>query len=437
MLFLAFAALLASDGLVSAQETSPAASLLARREAQILESLKNQQSPDPYLLHELGTISYRQGKVLDARRQWSEAAAREPNLPGADIEAAHELMIQRKFDAARVALENAEESNRSDPHAAVARGRLALLENDLTAAREHLERAQKLNPKLPSAAIWLGRLSEQTGELAAAASHFLSATRLAQNRPEGWLALARVHFRQEDLSAALEALRKAEQTGAPATAAEAQLAELFVGINDFVGAMQWYRRAVERKPDDVALRRGLAVVQVRLGMKAEALAQLEKVLAAENEDVNVTILMAQLEEELSHPDRAEALYRNVLKANPQHMIANNNLAMLRVKNGQADAESIRLAETALKAAPRHAHVLGTYGCALAAAGKFDEAREPLTKAIRGNPGEAWSRYYLAKVLMAKGERDEALESLEGCLILDPKFPRADDVRKMTDELKSR
>lgn len=419
-------------GIVRAQETTPAAAQLARREAQILDKLKTQKQPDPYLLHELGTICYRQGKILDARQQWNEAANREPNLANAEVETAHELMTLKNLDAARVALDNAEEKNKDNPHVAVARGRLAILENDTTAARSHLERAAKLNPKLPSANLWLGRLNERTGDLAAATTFFQSATRLVPDRPDGWVSLARVHFNQENTAEALEALRRAEAISPESVTAEAQLAELCAAMNDYVGAMQWYRRAVARKPDDLALRRGLAVSQIRLGMKTEAVTQLEQVLKSED-DLNVVVLLAQLEEELVHPDRAEIYYRRVLKANPQHMVANNNLAMLQVKTGAAGPETVKLAEAALKAAPKHPLVMGTYGCALAAAGKLDDAREPLAQAVRKTPGEAWSRYYLAKALLAKGEREQARNHLEGCQILDPKFPHRDDVQKLLEQ----
>ena len=154
----------------------------------------------PYLLHRLGTVLYRQGKVSEARKLWDEASAKEPNLASADVSEARELMTTGNLAAAKVSLRSAEQRNKRDPHLYLARGNMASLEKNLDEAEQAFKRAHELNPKLMTVNIWLGRFYEARRDWNAAETLYYNAVKLAPKRPQGWLLLAGIRFQQHRMA---------------------------------------------------------------------------------------------------------------------------------------------------------------------------------------------------------------------------------------------
>lgn len=424
-----------SSGSVNPQDVQTSANQLVNLKAmekQLREKLK-QTNNDPFVLHKLGSVLYRQGNVLEARKLWDQAANRDENVADADVSIALELLSKGDIKATIQALNNAQKKNDKNPHLYLARGDLFFRKQNFDNAEAEFKKALELNPNLLVTHIWLGRYHQLRKNIDDAKKHFTIATEVAPDRAESWILLASIHFQTGEIDATLRSLQNAEMHDAEQQTAELRMANFYLSANDLLGARKYLLEAVQRKPDEMFSRLALADILIRLNLPQEAKEHLESVLE-HDDNLKAIITLAELERHDANYDRAEALYRRGLKNEPDHIVLNNNLAMILLSSKPQNEETLKLAEIAMKGAAQNPGIQGTYVCALIDAGKSDEAAKALPTLIRQLPGDPWIRYAYGKLLHQQQLHDDAREQLEGCLILDEKFPRRQEVENLLSTL---
>jgi len=409
---------------------------------------------DPYTLSELGSVLYNQGLRTEAKKLWNRAAAKEPNLPVANVEVVYHLFGRGDIKAAETALRHAKISRSEDPHVHMAAGELAMLRGDSKAASKAFSKAYGLGPRLVATNLALGRFHELTNNRYEALKMYRKATKLAPERPEAWLLLAADDFEQGEIQQAYQWLLEAEKVDKFQPLAEARLAEFYLGSGDYAGAYRWYRNALAKRPQDDPVQVRMGQMQLVLKRREEARKQFEEVLKR-SEYVPALVAMGQLEETDGNLEVSAQLYRRVLKQDPNNIIANNNLAMLLVQSeavrmdtgktednqtigeptqdgsqGDVRSEALGLALNASRLQPDSPTIMSTYGCALFMAGDPKAAVEVLSKAVRLEPNDPWTRYFYGKALLATGQIDQASEQLENCLILDRNFSQKEEIRTL-------
>lgn len=122
-------------------------------------------------------------------------------------------------------------------------------------------------------------------------------------------------------------------------------------------------------------------------------------------------------------DRAEALYRQALDAEPGHAEALLNLAVLRAGAGQRD-EAIALLRRAVAADPSTPEAHFNLGVLLADAGAGAASTEALTAALRLRPDYPEALTVLAQAQAAAGETDMAMALLQRAEAAAPQFTPA-------------
>ncbi len=389
---------------------------------------------DPYVLHKLGSILYRQGKVLEARETWDQAANQDPNVADSDVSVAIELMSKGDVKAAVQALKTAEMKNPENPHLYLARGDMLFRQQKFQAAEAQFNKALELNPKLLVTHIWLGRYYQLRNDIPAALKSYMTATEVVPDRAEPWIMLSAIQFRINDIPASYNSLKEAEKHDPEHQVAELRLANYYVTNNDFLGGMKYLKLAAIRQPDNYSTHLALAEVLMRLNQVDAAKTHLEQALKADD-NVKAIVTLAELERRDGNYDKAEAIYRQGLKTQPNHVILNNNLAMTLMCAKPHPDEVLALAEVAVRGAAQNAAIQGTYACALLDAGKKEEAMKAIAPLVRQLPSDPWIRYAYGKLLQGENRNEEAREQLEGCLILDEKFPRKAEVEEILTSLK--
>jgi tetratricopeptide (TPR) repeat protein len=384
---------------------------------------------DPLLLHELGTVLYRQGRIEQARKLWDEAAAKEPELAVADVEIVFEQLQAGKMDAATAALERARKNRPNDPHLYLAVGQLAVAMRDKDSAGAAYDQAQQIAPGLAVVNISRGRFLQLIGDSEGARRDFQSAVEAAPKQPIGWHMLAIDDFRNDRIQECLENLKKAEASRPGQPVAESRLAEFYLQAGDYPDAYLWYVRALERAPDD-------QLIKCRAGQMLTILKQPDRAreifrsLIEPDGFVSALVALAQLEEAEGNWAEAAQLYERVLKQDENNVVANNNLAMLLVQLGQTPERALKLVERAQRLDGTKPEILSTYGCALVHASRHDEAAEVLRSSVRSEPNESWLRYCYGVALTHMGKHAEAAKQFEACLLLDPEFPRKTEIERL-------
>jgi TolB-like protein/DNA-binding winged helix-turn-helix (wHTH) protein/Tfp pilus assembly protein PilF len=219
---------------------------------------------------------------------------------------------------------------------------------------------------------------------------------------------------QEVASLARAAALKAVELDEASTEAHTALASVYDEFDwDFLAAQREYKRAVELSPSYAVARDWHATVLIRLGMFAEAEAELRQ--AQELDPVSV-LLIGRLCGLLgiTKPDEALAQCQKARELGPQHPTLFLHFSTAYYRNGmkpEAVAEARRLVEMAGDN-PSYRAWLGFY---LAWGGQQAEARQILRELLALSKKQWVSDYAIATIHSGLGEKDAAFERLEKAL----------------------
>ncbi len=128
----------------------------------------------------------------------------------------------------------------------------------------------------------------------------------------------------------------------------------------------------------------------------------------------------------------EVLHRDT----PADLIAANLLALCLVEQDDPGkkARGLQLAEVGAEQAPRSHEVLATLGWARYQSGQIDQAEKALRTAVQGVRITPDIAYFLARVLAAKGQADDARKVLQSATGLPGAFAHRDDAKALLKSL---
>jgi len=110
-----------------------------------------------------------------------------------------------------------------------------------------------------------------------------------------------------------------------------------------------------------------------------ALVEMEQAVALHPKDAKARGLLALCLFKLGKLDRAEEVYRDLVRENPFDVTLHVNLGLVQLKSGQHDA-AIRTLEVATGLAPEHRRAQNYLGLAYAQSGNYEKAREAFVQA---------------------------------------------------------
>ena len=120
---------------------------------------------------------------------------------------------------------------------------------------------------------------------------------------------------------------------------------------------------------------------------------------------------------------AEALYRQLLSANPRQSAVLNSYGVLAIQNGQTEL-AVKLLRRAVSVNPRDANFCCNLGEALRQSGRFDSAISSFREAIRLNPALAVAHNNLGIALAAQKDFAGAIESYHQAIKVQPNYAEA-------------
>ena len=185
---------------------------------------------------------------------------------------------------------------------------------------------------------------------------------------------------------------------------------------NYPGAVRIYERGLAVEPQNVELLNALGFSLFQQGKSREAVAALEKALAADPKHWKAHNNMALASIDLGELELAEAHYRESLAIRQQPEIY-NDLGVVLERQGLVD-EATEMYRKAVKLNPGSASAQYNLGSALARSGKYAEAESHLRKALAKNPN-AQTYTGLGVVLWQQGRTDEAVLSLQAAIAADP------------------
>ncbi len=191
------------------------------------------------------------------------------------------------------------------------------------------------------------------------------------------------------------------------------LAQRLIQKPDHPAAEKLLRETLRRKPEEPMTWLLLARLLRQNGRTEEAARLLDRWMKTQPWNAGIVFERARLEEAAGRPEKAMALYRNILARDPDHLLAANNLASLLLEGSPDNAaitEAVNVSAPLGKTV--NPYFLDTHGWARFRAGKPAAARDAVARAARLLPDEPVFEWHLAEILLAQGLPGEALRAVE-------------------------
>lgn len=207
----------------------------------------------------------------------------------------------------------------------------------------------------------------------------------------------------------------AQQTVSPVTSIES-----LIRAKQYDHALQLTKSQLSTKPNDVRLWTLEGIVFSLKGMRTDALRAFDKALRLSPDYMPALKGEVQL---LYEPGdkRAIPLLKQILKADPRDLTAQEMLAMLQKKEGDCGAANEHFAASAGQMGT-HPGTLEAYGYCLVETKEYDKAIAIFEELAALLPDRAYPKYDLAVVLVTTSQNEAALKVLTPLLTDDQKDP---------------
>ena len=193
-----------------------------------------------------------------------------------------------------------------------------------------------------------------------------------------------------------------------------------------------YAKALELDPKNAEAKGALATLRANDGDRAGAIAQYDEAAELAENPAPWVYLAAQLALATGDAAGAETRLRRVVKEDPGHVGARNDLAWLLAEQGKELDAALALALAAQRLDPTP-DVLDTLGWVYLKRGQSSEAVKAFEQAVEKRSDSPSMRYRLAVALAQAGNPQRAREMFQTALATGA-FPEAEDARRELAQL---
>jgi len=164
--------------------------------------------------------------------------------------------------------------------------------------------------------------------------------------------------------------------------------------------------------------------------------QFERVAQQESGRSYAMARLGQIYEAAGDFENARVSYEKALVADPDNVVAKNNLAWVYVEHGGNIDVALKLAEEAKEKAPDDPTITDTLGWIYVRKGSYEAAIENLRNSVAKNPHDPNGLYHLGTAYYKLGRTADAKRELEAALRM-PNFSQAADAKRMLAQMPSK
>jgi len=368
-----------------------------------LQDVLNVSPNDSQAINTLASIQLSQAHADIALEQLSKEAAAQPQALGTRLLLAQAHIAKGDLVAAEADLKIAL------PLATTAAAKSAVLQSDAQLKFVEKQYAQAI--KLAGEAL-------DARPQSAVAFSTLGASYVAQKQPDEAIQAMQARLTSTpDWSEGVEILAQlAQRTGRLAIAEAA------------------FTRALSIDPKSTAAVLGLGDTYF-LGQKFDqAQVQYEKAATMQDSSRSYALFrVGQIYERKGEFTKARVSYENSIAADPDNVVAKNNLAWLYAEHGGNMDVALKLAEEAREKAPNDAGIGDTLGWIYVKKGSYEAAVENLKYSAGKEPNNPAYLYHLGMAYYKMGRHAEARKELEAALKM-PNFGDAAGARQILEQI---
>ncbi len=394
-----------------------------------LQSLVTKSPDNHFLRFDLGQALAARGDLDSAVLQLEEAIKLRPDMINA-----RELLGRiylAKGDAR--ALKTAEDTIRLQPgnlQAHLVRASsLLTTSGDKDKAKAELDFITKTFPQNPEARYMIGALALQQKDYPKAEQTFGA---LHQENPKdirGLVGVVETMAAQKKLPEALKEMEKAVQAEPDRRDLQLAYADLLLKTEKYDDAIKIYQELVAKDPKSTGLLFRLGEAYRRKGDLNAAIDTFRKGSQLEPNDPTNLLQLGLLMEGTGKRDQAKPIYEQILKIQPDHPIALNNLAYIKAEEGNDLDQALTMVQKALQKFPSSPDIADTLGWIYIKKNLSDDAVRVYKDLVLKDPGNATFHYHFGMALLQKGDRPSAKKELEKAI--EGKPSKDDDAKIRT------
>jgi predicted Zn-dependent protease len=396
------------------------------------QTLLTQNPRDVSLRMQLGRAYRLNGDLNNARAEFLELIQRGHDLAAPRYELADIAMAQHQPKAAREQASSILSLQPNDRRARLLYASGLLGTGDFETARGVLARLIKDYPQDAEPQVQMGFLALAEKQYPAAVEILNRYRSTGDARIFG--ALARAYLSQKQSDQARSILNEGLNKWPNSSGLMEQLAATEALSGHYDLALAQYQKLLAANPNSSLLRRRLAEVCDLAGYPSRALVYYQQAHQFAPEDAALTVALADATARTGRIDEAKLLYQAVAKAQPENAPALNNVAFFLADNGGDLDEALRLAKNALAKVPGQPSFSDTIGYIYLKKGMLDSAIQSFTTLAQRYPASASFRYHLGLALFQKGEKADARTELQAALADHPSPQETLRIRELLNDI---
>jgi tetratricopeptide (TPR) repeat protein len=404
--------------------------------AQIKQAANDLQSlvaktPDNHLLrYNLARANVAQGDLDQARLQLEAAIKIRP-----DFLVARELLARiylAKNDPAR-ALKEADEIIALDGNnvrARLIRSSALIGIGDREKAHLELDAINKIAPGNSDARYQLGYLAWESKDFKQAEQVFNEMYKANPGDIRGLVGVVETLAGQNKLPEAVKLMQAASDKEPDRRDMQLALANLLVRDLRYDDAIRIYNALIQSDPKSSELLSRLAETQRRKGDVNTAIETFRRASQAAPTDPRPLVQLGLLMDGTGRREQAKPIYEQILKIQPDHPIALNNLAFIKAEEGVDLDEALTMAQRARQKLPSSPNIKDTLGWIYIKKNLSDDAVRIFKELVDQDPSNPSFHYHYGMALLQKGERPSAKREFEVAIRNNPSKDEAGKIRQL-------
>ena len=389
------------------------------------------KSPDNHLLrYSLAQAEIAKGDIERARLEL-EAAIKIRT----DFIIARQLLARiylAKNDAAK-ALKEADEIvalNASDLQGHLIRSAALLGVGDRDKARQELDIVGKIAPENPDGRYQIGFLAWQDKDYRKAEQVFGELYKSNPRDIRGLVGIVETMVSQQRMGDAIKQMQASQQKEPDRRDLKLALANLYVRDQRYDDALQLFQTLLQSDPKSTTLLLQLAETQRRKGDINLAIDTFRRASQAAPSDTKALLQLGLLMDGTGRREQAKPIYEQILKIEPDHPVALNNLAYIKAEEGGDLDEALTMAQRARQKLPNSSFIKDTLGWIYIKKNLSDDAVRLFKDLVVAEPANPQFHYHYGMALLQKGDKPSAKRELEAAIRNNPSKDDAGKIREL-------
>lgn len=393
------------------------------------------KSPQNHLYHyNLARALIAKGEIEPARLQLEEAIKiRTDFVPGREMLA---KIYMAKGDPAK-ALKEADgviaiDHNNLQAH--LTRSSALLGEGDKEKARAELEMITKAYPQNAEARYQVGFLAYQDKDFKKAEQIFGDMYKANPHDTRGLAGVTESMAAENRMGDAIKETQEAVDREPQRRDLKMVLAKYFVRAERYDEAIAIYQTLVKQDPRSPDLLFQLAETERRKGDLNAAVDTFRRCSQAAPADTTCLMQLGMIFEGTGKQDQAKPIWEQILKIQPDHPVALNNLAYIKAQEGVDLDQALTMSQRARQKMPNAPEVSDTLGWIYIKKNLSEDAVRVFKDLTAQVPSNPTFHYHYGMALLQKGDKPSAKKELEMALADKPSTGDAAKIKDLLQKL---